>query len=231
MSVLPQLITFLSRQLTWLLIILLIVLATVNYYFSPQSQTFAQIQSSKKLRVLISDEPDSQFSFDNQHYGFEYTLLSAFADSLDAELELTVVPYGVMFSMLNSGVADLAVGGILASRFIDRITQPSIVWYQTRAAVVYRRGSKRPKNVESLKGAPVLSSARFFQINAFDGLNLVDDYRSEYQLLAAVEKGSVPYAISTDYRAAQCQTLPAQSQPRVSAQTGNWYGLGAPETA
>jgi len=185
----------------YLLIALLALLATLDYFFTPQSQTLEQISESKVLRVLISDDPDAQYSFNKQHYGFEYEMLRQLADSLDVNLELKVVPYGELFSLLNHGTADLAIGGILASPFVSSVAQPTQAWYRSRLTIVYKRGEFRPLNASALDDKPIFSSARFYSLPNLQVINQIDDYRSEYQLLTDVANGSVDYALSTNYRA------------------------------
>jgi len=73
--------------------------------------------------------------------------------------------------------------------------------FQAQTTVVYKRGTKRPKRIEDLAGAPILASARYYDIERLQVLNLLDDHRSEYELLTAVHQGSVRYVLSTNYRA------------------------------
>lgn len=192
---------YIARHIELVLIAGLILVAAVQYAVRPQSQSYAQIQDSGVLRVLISDDPDSQYQFDKQHYGFEYELLATFARSLNAELQLEVVPFGQIFSLLDNGVADLAVGGIINSDFVASVAQPSIAWYTARGTVTYRRGTKRPRDLAQLGDTPVLASARYYSLDAYPQLNLKDDHRSEYQLLTAVARGQERYVLSTNYRA------------------------------
>jgi len=181
-------------------ILFLISFAVFKYYIHPQSQSLAEVIERGELRVLITDEPDSQYVFNKQHYGFEYRLLELFADSLGVKLNLTVVPYGELFSLLDSGAADIAVGGILDSPFVRRVAEPTISWYQAKTTVVYKRGRKRPINIDDLAQQPVLTSSRYFQIKELQNLKLVDDHRSEYELLTAVDQGEELFALSTNYR-------------------------------
>ena len=98
---LAKLLRLLFRYIEILLVIALIMFAAVQYLARPQSQSYDEIIESGVLRVLITDEPDSQYVFNRQRFGFEYDLLTRFADSLGVELELEVVPYGEIFSLLE----------------------------------------------------------------------------------------------------------------------------------
>ena len=196
-----NLMRFCLRHTELLLVCVLIVVASVQYYLRPQSQSLGDILKTGQLRVLIADEPDSQYVLNRQHFGFEYELLEAFAKDLGVELKLEVVPYGELFNLLDSGAGDMAVGGIIDSPFVNRVSSPSIAWYQAKATVTYRRGTKRPKRVADLKGEPVLASSRYFEIDGLRSLNLVDDHRSEYTLLSAVDQGVERFVLSVNYRA------------------------------
>ena len=197
----PNSIRFVARHIELFMVSGLVVVAAVQYTVRPQSQSYQQIIDSGVLRVLVSDEPDAQFMFDKQHYGFEYEMLATFARSLDVELEIEVVPFGEIFSLLDNGVADLAVGGIIDTEFVGRVSQPSIPWYQARSTVVYQRGTKRPRNLQDLQDQTVLASARYFGLEALQELQLKDDHRSEYELLTAVANGRERFVLSTNYRA------------------------------
>jgi len=67
--------------------------------------------------------------------------------------------------------------------------------------VIYKRGTKRPKRLEDLDNEKVLTGARYFEIEQLQALNLVDDHRSEYALLTAVDLGEERFVLSTNYRA------------------------------
>lgn len=196
-----HLVRFCLRHIELILVCSLITIAALQYYLRPQSQSLGDILKTGELRVLIADEPDSQYVFNRQHYGFEYELLEAFAKDLGVRLTLEVVPYGELFSLLDSGAGDMAVGGIIDSPFVRRVSSPSIAWYQAQTTVVYKRGTKRPKRIEDLAGEMVLASARYFDIEGLSSLKLVDDHRSEYALLSAVDQGSERFVLSVNYRA------------------------------
>jgi membrane-bound lytic murein transglycosylase F len=196
-----NLVRFCLRHIELILVVLLIAIAAIQYYVRPQSQSLGEILKTGELRVLIADEPDSQYVLNRQHYGFEYELLEAFAQDLGVELTLDVVPYGELFALLDSGAGDIAVGGIIDSPFVRRVTTPSIAWYQAQTTVVYKRGTKRPKRLEDLAEAEILTSARYYDIERLQSLNLVDDHRSEYALLSAVDQGDERFVLSVNYRA------------------------------
>lgn len=192
---------FIASHIELFLISGLIVIAAIQYHVRPQSQSYDQIVESGSLRVLIADEPDSQYVFNKQHYGFEYELLATFARSLSVELELVVVPYGELFTLLSAGAGDIAVGGILDTEFVHKVSQPSIPWFKAKTTVVYKRGTKRPKDLAEINAATVLSSSRYYGLQNFDSVSLTDDHRSEYEILNSVAVGQDRFAISTDYRA------------------------------
>ncbi len=195
------LVSFCKKNFELLLIAGLIFLAAVQYYVRPQSQSLSEMKNSGFLRVLISDEPDSQYVFNKQHYGFEYELLADYARQQSLELQLEVVPFAELITLLNNGAGDIAVGGILQNPYVAQVSQPTIPWYQAQTTVVYKRGTKRPENLQELGQEPVLASARYYGIEGFNVINLVDDYRGEYDLLNSVAIGTERFAISTNYRA------------------------------
>jgi len=198
---LRRLITSAIKHLEIVLVCALILVAAIQYYVRPQSQTLEQIRQSKQLRVLIADEPDSQYIFNSQHFGFEYEFLEAFAAQLGAELKLDVVPYGELFTLLKNGQADIAVGGILESPYVHRVSTASNVWYQAKTTIVSKRGSERPRSMQDFAKHEIRAAARYFEIEQLSELNLADDHRSEYDLMSAVNRGDEAFALTTNYRA------------------------------
>lgn len=195
-----SLIRYVFRHIEVLAIVLLIFFAVFKYYIPPKTQTIDHVTQSGVLRVLITDEPDSLYVFNKQHFGFEYELLDRFAKSLGVTLSLEVVPYGELLTLLDTGAADIAIGGILDSPFVRRVAAPTIPWYQAQTTVVYKRGTPRPIDLDDLAQYKVLTSARYYQIEKLNSLDLVDDHRSEYELLSAVDRGDERFALSTNYR-------------------------------
>ena len=179
----------------------LVLFASIQYFLRPQSQSLDQVVATGTLRVLIADEPDSLYVFNREHYGFEYELLAEYAGSLGVTLKLDVVPYAELFTLLEGGFGDIAVGGIIDSNYVQRVAQPTRPWYQAKTTVLYKRGTSAPRSVEDLAREGVLASSRYYQIDQLAELNLIDDHRSEYQLLSAVDLGTERFVLSTDYRA------------------------------
>ena len=192
---------FARNHIELALISVLILFAAVQYFIRPQNQGLDQIVATGTLRVLIADEPDSLYVFNRENYGFEYDLLSNYAEMLGVQLKLDVVPYAELFTLLEGGFGDIAVGGIINSAYVRRVSQPTDVWYQAKATVLYKRGTQAPRRISDLQDSEILVSSRYYQIEQLSNLNLVDDHRSEYQLLSAVDVGTERFALSTDYRA------------------------------
>ena len=192
---------WLKTHTEYFLISMLVLAATTQYLLRPQVLSFDQIKERGVLKVLISDEPDSQYVFNRQHYGFEYELLYGFAQEHELDLDLQIVPYGELFALLKNSVGDMAVGGIIDSPFVKRVSQPTIPWFKARTTVVYQRGTPRPNSVEDLAQAGVRASSRYFMIDELSELNIKDDYRSEYELLSSVAAGTERFALTTNYRA------------------------------
>lgn len=192
---------FVKRYFEALLLCSLLLAALVQHFVTLQSQSLKDIHQSAVLRVLMSDDPETQYSLNDRRYGFEYKMLELFAQKQGLELQVKVVPYAELFTLLNTGVADLAAGGILDTAYVQRVSQPTIPWYKDKTTIVYRRGTKRPLNLEQLGDESVLASSRYYGVNGFSELPLSDDYRSEYALLSAVASGEERYALSTNFRA------------------------------
>lgn len=196
-----MIVRFARKHIEIVLVLALGLFASIQYYVRPQSQGLDQIVANGVIKVLIADEPDSLFVFNSRNYGFEHDLLQQYADMLGVELELDIVPYAELFNLLEGGLGDIAVGGIVDSQYVRRVATPTRVWHKAKATVLYKRGTPAPKSLDELNEEGVYASSRYFQISELSDLDLLDDFRSEYQLLSAIDLGTDRFALSTNYRA------------------------------
>lgn len=120
----------------------------------------ARIQESGTLRVLTIRGPTTYYETADGPSGFEYDLLTAFADELDVRLriETTDSPASI-FPRLLRGDAHFAAAALNITesrRQLVRFGDPyQTIWTQ----VVYRRGEQQPTGIQDLVGRDILVPA------------------------------------------------------------------------
>jgi len=109
------------------------------------------INTSAKLRVATVNSPLTYYIQHEKPAGFEYDLVSAYAEYLGVELEIIQCQhFGQLFEYLKNGKADLAAASITQTIEREKSVLFSPTYWQVKQAVVYRTGQKRPRDVEDL---------------------------------------------------------------------------------
>lgn len=118
----------------------------------PQESLLEQIKRDKKLVIVTRNSPTTYY-LDNKERptGIEYDLAKKFADSLGVELEIiTASSFSDMVPLLALGKAHIAAAGLLASPQRAEIVRFGPAYQFVSNTVVYRIGSKRPRNLSEL---------------------------------------------------------------------------------
>lgn len=98
-----------------------------------------QIRERGKLTALTLNNSTSYFVYRGQAMGYEYELLSRFANSLGVELEVEVVDdVRVMFDMLNDGEGDVIACNLAITRERRKLAEFSTPYNLTRQMLVQR---------------------------------------------------------------------------------------------
>ncbi len=91
-----------------ILLLFLFISCTFDAEEEPEILDLEEIEEIDTLRAVTSYSPTSYFLFRGEPMGYNYELLSRFADHLEVELELHVTrSLSRMFEMLQSGEVDL----------------------------------------------------------------------------------------------------------------------------
>jgi len=110
-----------------------------------------KIQERGELRVLSRYGPTSYYVKGEELAGFEYELAQRFADHLNVKLKI-IVPdnLGNMLHLIEQGKADIAAAGLTITAARKDIIRFGPVYQQVTQQLVYRQGTKRPKNITAL---------------------------------------------------------------------------------
>ena len=104
--------------------------------------------------VLTRNSPTTYYIDDDGEKGFEYELVSMFAEELGVEIKF-VFPETIdqIIPMIQQGEAHFAASGLTVTNKRKALVRFSPSYMEITQQVVYLRGSKRPKNIsETVNG-------------------------------------------------------------------------------
>ncbi|AMX02100.1 membrane-bound lytic murein transglycosylase MltF [Microbulbifer thermotolerans] len=126
---------------------------------SKTPDTLEQIKASGKLIVLSQNGPTTYYEdADGRHTGFEYGMLSAFAEELGVQLEIRDVhDLDEMFKRLREPTegAHLAAAGLTVTPERREQVRFTPSYFEIRQQVIYKIGEDRPRKVSDLEGKKV----------------------------------------------------------------------------
>jgi len=110
-----------------------------------------QIRERGELRVLTRYGPTSYYVKGDNLAGFEYELAQRFAEHLNVKLEM-IVPDNLtnMLDLIEQGKADIAAAGLTVTTARKDIIRFGPVYQEVTQQLVYRQGTKKPKNLTKL---------------------------------------------------------------------------------
>ena len=135
-----------------LLALLVLALAGCSY----DDAYLQRIQSDGKLLVVTRNAPTTYYVGRDGATGFEYDLVSAFAEHLGVEVELVVRDNPAeILSMITAGEADIAAAGLTRTQQRQDRVLFSRSYQDVTQQVVCRRLGARPSQVEDLVGLSI----------------------------------------------------------------------------
>lgn len=115
-----------------------------------------RIQDEGKLVVVTRNAPTTYYVGRDGATGFEYDLVSAFAEHLGVEVELVVRDNpGEILAMIAAGEADIAAAGLTRTQQRQQRVLFSHSYQEVTQQVVCRRGGAQPSQVEDLLGLSI----------------------------------------------------------------------------
>jgi len=110
-----------------------------------------EIKERGELRVLSRYGPTSYYVKGEELAGFEYELAQRFAEHLNVKLKI-IVPdnLGNMLHLIEQGKADIAAAGLTITPDRKDIIRFGPVYQEVTQQLVYRQGTKKPKNLTRL---------------------------------------------------------------------------------
>jgi membrane-bound lytic murein transglycosylase F len=171
---------------------------------TPAPPALQEIRARGELRVVMLNAPTSYYLGADGPQGFEYRLVSAFAQQLGVKLSVqAVADSAAMRAALWHGHADMAAAQISAdSRWLS-IGEATDTYQDLTQLVVQGRGKVRPHDVSGLRGArgavlagsAQLGMLRSMQANGIADLKWTEVPADQVDLLKLVCDGDADYAV------------------------------------
>ncbi|PCJ31444.1 MAG: membrane-bound lytic murein transglycosylase MltF [Gammaproteobacteria bacterium] len=110
-----------------------------------------EIHERGELRVLTRYGPTSYYVKGEELAGFEYELAQKFAEHLNVKLKI-IVPDNLadILSLIEQGKADVAAAGLTITPVRQDKIRFGPVYQEVTQQLVYRQGTKRPKDITAL---------------------------------------------------------------------------------
>ena len=120
-------------------------------WFSKPENRIAAIQARGELRISTVVSPLTFFSIKESDNGLDYELAREFARYLGVQLKVTVRQnITQLFDDLDSGRADMLAAGLVYNSERIKNYQAGPSYYSVSQQLVYRKGSLRPRTLESI---------------------------------------------------------------------------------
>lgn len=129
----------------------LLVSLTILISCSEAQSHLEEIRERGELRVLSRYGPTTYHIKGDSLAGFEYDLAALFAKHLNVKLKI-IIPdnLGDILHLIETGKADIAAAGLTVTLARKDIIRFGPVYQEVTQQLVYRRGSKKPKNITAL---------------------------------------------------------------------------------
>jgi membrane-bound lytic murein transglycosylase F len=144
-------------RLMGIIIALLLSIPILLYEISGEKDHLHRVKAEDVLKVITFNGPTTYYEGSQGPNGFEYDLVSAFAEHLGVDLQmitvdrLTDIPPKILAGHVDFAAAGLAITEERSKQLL--FSEP----YQTiKQQVVYRSGSKRPREPKDLVGRDLM---------------------------------------------------------------------------
>ena len=174
-----------------------------------------EIRERGELRVLTRYAPTSYYVKGESLAGFEYELAQQFAKHLNVKLKI-IVPdnLGDMLQLIEQGKADIAAAGLTVTPSRKDIIRFGPVYQEVTQQLVYRQGTKKPRNITALEGQleVVANSSHVEQLQSHQqeipALDWLENSELDSSgLLELVQLEMIDYTIADSNEIAANQTL------------------------
>jgi membrane-bound lytic murein transglycosylase F len=181
-----------------------VVFATLMTTCSVPPSLLEQIVSQGTLRFVTRNSPSTFFYGPDGARGIEYELARGFADYLGVGFEIeTADHFWQIFPAITDGSAHIGAAGITITGPRRDIVEFGPPYQTSRRQVIYRRGTKRPRDISDLLGKriEVIADSSYVRTlhvarRDYPSLTWIEDATAgAEELVAEVARGEIDYTI------------------------------------
>ena len=133
-------------------------------FCSHKPSVLDQVRKQAELRVITRDNPTSYYIGPKGPTGLEYELAARFAQELGVSLRLVVVPgEGATLPALLRKEGHLVAAGLVVTPDRKREVRFGPTYQHITQQLVYRRGNRRPREIQHLLGRHLVVASGSFQ--------------------------------------------------------------------
>ena len=133
--------------------------------------SISKIKKEGKIIVLMRNTPTIYYQGAEGPAGFEYELMSDFAEFLDVKLEIKLYDgISELLSAIDDKKGDIASGSITKTKARNDTLLFGPEYYNVSEVVVYKRGQKKPKEINDLKNYSFMISSNTSYISTLQEL-------------------------------------------------------------
>jgi len=133
--------------------------------------SISKIKGEGKIIVLMRNTPTIYYQGAEGPAGFEYELMSDFAKFLDIKLEIKLYDgMSELLSAIDDKKGDIASGSITKTKARNDTLLFGPEYYNVSEVVVYRRGQKKPKEINDLNNYSFMISSNTSYISTLQEL-------------------------------------------------------------
>lgn len=191
-----------SNRILIALVLLAAILIPVAIASGPNS--LARVQRQGRLRLITRNAPTTYYVYRNQPMGFEYDLVSAFAEQLGVELEVVSLAAPELLEALAAGVGDLVAAGVTGDPEAGRRFAFSEPYYVVRQELITHASDRGVRELADLIGRRLTVPADPWYIDRLEelrsgGLDIEIDVREDLpaeELIRRVGEGGLSYTVA-----------------------------------
>jgi len=160
-----------KKQIIISIFIISILFLILFIHYISIRMSISKIKEEGKIIVLMRNTPTIYYQGAEGPAGFEYELMSDFAKFLDVKLEIKLYDgISELLSAIDDKKGDIASGSITKTKTRDDTLLFGPEYYNVSEVVVYKRGQKKPKEINDLKNYSFMISSNTSYISTLQEL-------------------------------------------------------------
>jgi len=160
-----------KKQIIISIFIISILFLILFIHYISIRMSISKIKEEGKIIVLMRNAPTIYYQGAEGPAGFEYELMSDFAKFLDVKLEIKLYDgMSELLSAIDNKKGDIASGSITKTKVRNDTLLFGPEYYNVSEVVVYKRGQKKPKEINDLNNYSFMISSNTSYISTLQEL-------------------------------------------------------------